>query len=118
MMTDLVACLSTGKGSWIEVAKLINNYEWKNIFLITNDFGKEKFTSQKEVKFVIVDINKGTESMKKIIQEALKEKVSGDVALNLSSGSGLEHMAMLSAMMNIGVGIRFVMAADSEVKEV
>src|SRR3989338_4773770 len=99
-MTDLVACLSTGKGSWIEVAKLINNYDWRNIFLITND------------------VNKGTESIKKIIQEALKEKISGDVAINMTSGSGVEHMAMLSALMNIGVGIRFVMAADSEIKEV
>ncbi|MDP3728449.1 MAG: hypothetical protein Q8R18_03255 [bacterium] len=117
-MTDLVACLSTGKGSWIEVAKLINNHEWKNIFLITNDFGKEKFSSQKEVKCIIIDVNKGTESMKKIIQEALKEKISGDIAINMTSGSGIEHMAMLSALMNLGVGIRFVMAADSEVKEV
>ena len=117
-MTDLVACLSTGKGSWIEVAKLINNYDWRNIFLITNDFGKEKFSSQKEVKYIIIDVNKGTESIKKIIQEALKEKISGDVAIKMTSGSGVEHMAMLSALMNIGVGIRFVMAADSEIKEV
>ena len=117
-MTDLVCCLSTGKGTWIEVAKLINNYPWKNIFLITNDFGKEKFSSEKPVKYIIVDVNKGTESMKKIIQEALQGKISGDVAINITSGSGLEHMATLSALMNLGVGIRFVMATDSDIKEV
>ncbi len=117
-MTDLVACLSTGKGSWIEVAKLINNHDWKNIFLITNDFGKEKFSSQKEVKFILIDVNKGTESMKKCIQEALQGKISGDVAINMVSGSGLEHMAMLVGLMNLGVGIRFVMATDADIKEV
>jgi len=117
-MTDLIACLSTGKGSWIEVTKLINNYEWKNIFLITNEFGKEKFSSKKEVKLIILDTNKGTEAMKKSIQEALQGKLSGDVAINMASGSGLEHMAMLSALMNLGVGMRFVIAKDTEIAEV
>ena len=117
-MTDLICCLSTGKGTWIEVAKLINNYQWRNIFLITNDFGKEKFTSEKQVKYILVDVNKGTESIKKIIQEALEGKISGDIAINITSGSGLEHMALLSAMMNLGVGIRFIMATDSEIKEI
>lgn len=117
-MTDLVCCLSTGKGTWIEVTRIINNYQWNNIFLITNDFGKEKFTSQKPIKFIVIDINKGTESMKKTIQEALEGKMSGDVALNMTSGSGIEHMTMFTAMMNLGVGIRFVIATDSEIKEI
>jgi hypothetical protein len=117
-MTDLVCCLSTGKGTWIEVAKLINNNDWRNIFLITNDFGKEKFSSEKEVKFILVDVNKGMESMKNTITEALKEKVSGDVAVNFVSGSGKEHMALLSAMMGLGVGMRFIVAADSNIKEI
>ena len=117
-MTDLVCCVSTGKGTWIEVAKLINNYEWRNIFLITNEFGKERFTSEKPVKYILIDMNKGTESMKKTIQEALNGKISGDVGINIVSGSGLEHMAMLTALMNLGVGLRFVMASDSDIKEV
>ena len=116
-MTDLVACLSTGKGSWVEVAKLINNEKWDNVYLVTNDFGKEKFSADKEVKFVLVDVNKGMESMKQSIMEALKEKISGDIAVNFVSGSGKEHMALFSALMHLGVGIRIVVAADSDVKE-
>ena len=117
-MTDLVACVGTGKGTWIEVAKLINSYEWQNIFLITNDFGKEKFSSEKPVKFILIDPNKGTESIKRTIQEALTGKVSGDLAINMISGSGVEHMALFTALMNLGVGLRFVIATDSEIKEV
>jgi len=116
-MTDLVACLSTGKGSWVEVAKLINNEKWDNVYLVTNDFGKEKFSADKEVKFVLVDVNKGMEVMKNTVIESLKEKISGDVAVNFVSGSGKEHMAILSALMNMGVGMRLVAAADSDVKE-
>ncbi|MFH1972691.1 MAG: hypothetical protein ABIJ18_04400, partial [archaeon] len=114
---DLVACLSTGKGSWVEVAKLINNEAWGHIFLVTNDFGKEKFSAEKEVKFVLVDVNKGMDVMKKTIIEALDGKVKGDVAVNFVSGSGKEHMAVLAALMNLGVGMRLVAAADSDVKE-
>tara|TARA_Y100000310_G_scaffold339468_3_gene432191 strand:- start:4713 stop:5066 length:354 start_codon:yes stop_codon:yes gene_type:complete len=116
-MTDLVCCLSTGKGTWVEVARLINNHKWDNVYLITNDFGKEKFSSEKEVKFILVDVNKGMESMKKTIISELKNKVKGDVAINFISGSGKEHMALLSGMMELGSGMRFVVPVDSEIKE-
>ena len=117
-MTDLVCCLSTGKGTWVEVAKLINNHDWRNIFLITNDFGKEKFSSEKPVKFLLVDVNRGMETMKKTIAEGLDGKLSGDVAINVVSGSGKEHMALLAALMSLGVGIRFIVAEDSNIKEI
>ncbi len=117
-MTDLICCLSTGKGTWVEVARLINNHTWDNIYLITNDFGKEKFSSDKEVKFILVDVNKGMEVMKNGIQEALANKLSGEVAVNFTSGSGKEHMALLSALMKTGIGMRFVVPVDSEIKEI
>ena len=117
-MTDLVCCLSTGKGTWVEVARLINNHSWDNIYLITNDFGKEKFTSNKEVKFILVDVNKGMEVMKNEIQESLKDKLSGEIAVNFTSGSGKEHMALLSALLKTGIGMRFVVPVDSEIKEI
>jgi uncharacterized FlaG/YvyC family protein len=117
-MTDLVCCLSTGKGTWTDVAKLINNHDWHSVILITNDFGKEKFTSEKPLKLILVDINKGIETMRKTIEEELKDKLSGDVAVNIISGSGKEHIAILSALLNLGVGIRFVVAEDSGIKEI
>jgi len=117
-MTDLVCCVSTGKGTWSEVLKLINNYSWREVFLITNDFGKEKFNAPRPVKFIVIDPNKDLETMKKIIQEALEKKVSGDIAINMSSGSGIEHMALLSAMMNLGVGLRFVIPTETDIKEI
>ena len=36
-MTDLIACLSSGKGTWGHVNRLISDGEWGKIFLITND---------------------------------------------------------------------------------
>jgi len=117
-MTDLVCCLSTGKGTWIEVTKVLNNHPWGNVFLVTNDFGKERFTSEKPVQFILVDVNMGVEAMKKTIVDALNGKLSGDVAVNLISGSGKEHMALLAALVQLGVGIRFTIASDADVKEI
>ena len=44
-MTELIACLSTGKGTWGHVARLMQDQEWDKIYLITNDYGKENFNS-------------------------------------------------------------------------
>jgi len=116
-MTDLVACLSTGKGTWSEVKKLITNAKWDTVFLVSNDFGKEKFTSDKNIKFILVDANSGIESMKNIIKQALEDKVKIEVAVNMTSGSGKEHMALMAALMELGVGMRLIIPTDSEVKE-
>ena len=40
--------------------------------------------------------------------QKLKGKIAGtEVALSLSSGDGKEHMALISALINLPVGIRF-----------
>ena len=117
-MADLVCSLGTGKGTWLEVSNLAKIYDWKNIFIITNDFGKENFNCGKPVTFIIIDWNKDYYSIKEIIIKELKDKVSGDVALNFSSGTGKEHMAILSSMLSIGVGLRFIVPENNQIKEI
>ena len=120
MMTELVACLSTGKGSWNHINKLIKSYEWDNIFLITNEFGYENFNPEKKVEMIVVDTNKNLEELREEIISKLKGRIKGtEIALNLISGSGKEHMALLSSLLKIGVGVRFVdLDEESRVKEV
>jgi len=55
--------------------------------------------------------------MRDQITAALKKKISGDVAVNLISGSGKEHMALLGALTKCGVGIRFVTSTEQGIKE-
>ena len=107
-MTDLVAVLSTGKGTWGQVGALIRAENWENIYLITNSFGQEKFTSDKELKMIVLNDNMSEEEMRDKISEELKDKLKMDVAVNFTSGSGKEHMALVSALIKIGVGIRLV----------
>jgi hypothetical protein len=112
-MTVLIACLTTGKGSWASVNELINSTDWEKIYLITNDFGKEKFTSPKNFEFVIINPDSSTNEIKNNVFNQLKGKIKEtEVALNFCSGSGKEHMAVISAVLNLGLGVRLVDCKD------
>ena len=105
---ELVALLSSGKGSWAQVAGLINRGEWENITLIGSEFA-EKFSIDKPHNFIKVDTNKNILELKQELVEKLKGKFGGfsEVALSIASGDGKEHMALISALLSIPVGVRF-----------
>ena len=117
-MTDLIACLSTGKGTWSPVIKLINSDKFDNVYLITNKFGKENFQGPDKVEMIVLDGYNPVEEMRDTIVNELKEKIEGtEVALNMISGSGNEHMALLSAVIKMGVGFRLVLPDDEGFSE-
>jgi hypothetical protein len=110
---ELVALLSSGQGTWGQVAGLINRGEWDNIILIGSSFA-EKFTSDKQSEFVKVNTNQGIIELKQELVERLKNKIKGtEVALSVASGDGKEHMALISALLSIPVGVRFVVLTQS-----
>lgn len=109
-MPTLIACLSSGKGTWIEVTQIIRAQPWDKIFLITNQFGVDNFSlKQENVKMVLVDIFKETNELSEAIKNQLKNQISDfEVALSLASGTGKEHMAVLKAVMELGLNFRLV----------
>ncbi|MBD3354422.1 hypothetical protein GF361_00375 [Candidatus Woesearchaeota archaeon] len=125
-MTSLIACLSSGKGTWAHVSQLIEKQEWNNIFLVTNDFGvknfKPKIKEQEEppkVEYILIYSKKYLSEIIDDIQKQLKGKITDtEVALNLISGTGKEHMAVLSAVLKLGLGIRLISLTPKGVKEV
>ena len=48
-MSILVASLSTGKGTWLQVSKLIDTEKWDKVYLITNEFGKQNYNKKDNV---------------------------------------------------------------------
>jgi len=119
-MTELVAILSTGKGTWSEVVKLINGENWEKVFLITNDFGKNTFKKTEKIEFILIEPDNLIESIIEQIKSQLKEKVVGpEVAINYISGTGKEHMALISSLLQLGLGIRQVISTkDGKIKEI
>ncbi len=119
-MTTLIACLSTGKGTWGHVARLIADGDWEKVILITNEFGKENFTiEKKDVDLIVVNSMKFLPELVDDIKKQLEGKIKGtEVALNLVSGSGKEHMALLSALLKLGLGIRLVALTKEGISEI
>ena len=118
-MTDLVACLSSGEKSWAHVERLVKEQEWKNVFLITNDFGRKNFKPERKVEFVVVDFNKPVFALIEEIRKGLSGKITDfEVALNLVSGNGKEHMAILSALLKLGIGVRLMAVTKEGIKEI
>lgn len=104
---ELIALLSSGKGSWAQVSGLMKYGEWEKIILIGGDFGKS-FTHEKPFEYISVDLEKKIVELKEEIMKKLKGKIDGtEVALSIASGDGKEHMALISALLNLPVGIRF-----------
>ncbi len=115
-MTSLIVCLSTGKGTWINVRNIIEKEEWDNIVVITNEFGKEKFVPPKNAEMVVINTSQTTQELKSKIKSSLNGRIKGiEVALNITSGTGKEHMAIISAILDLGFAIRFVDVVDDSV---
>lgn len=107
---ELIALLSSGKGTWAQVAGLIKHGEWEKIILLGDDFGKQFQIQDKQDKTEFVEINahKRLKELRDEFKEKLKGKISGtEIALSIASGDGKEHMALISALINLPVGIRF-----------
>ncbi|MBT3404784.1 hypothetical protein HN832_02370 [archaeon] len=104
---ELICLLSSGKGTWAQVSGLMKHGEWEKIILIGDDFAKD-FKHEKEFEFIKIDLSQRIKDLKEDLSQKLKGKIHGlEVALTLASGDGKEHMALLSALINLPVGVRF-----------
>ena len=106
-MTTLIACLSTGKGTWGHVNRLIEDGKYDRIFLITNDYGKENFNKSSKTELISLNLNQGLNELRDDILKNLKGKIKeSEVDVNFISGTGRDHMALMAALLKLGVGIR------------
>ena len=107
---ELIALLSSGKGSWAQVSGLIKHGEWDKIILLGDDFSS-KFQIQDKAditEFIKVNLGQRIKDLREELSNKLKGKFNGtEVALSIASGDGKEHMALISALINLPVGIRF-----------
>ena len=104
---ELVVLLSTGQGTWAQVSGLMKFGEWDKVFIIGDEFAK-KFTHEKKFEFIKVNLGANLTELKEELSKKLQGKFQGlEVALSIASGSGKEHMALMSALINLPMGIRF-----------
>lgn len=118
-MTELVACLSPERDMWGHVARLINEHEWENVFLIGDGVAKTNFKTEKNAELVLVDFKKPVFELIEDIKKGLSGKIKGiEAAVNIISGTGKQHTAIMSALLKMGLGIRFVAVTKEGIKEI
>lgn len=115
-MASLVACLGAEKGTVSHVAEIVKQGEWDKVFLIAES--KVDGLSD-NAEFILINPNNFLSELIEEIKNKLDGKIADtEVALNIISGSGKQHMAVLSALLKLGVGIRLVALTKQGVKEV
>ena len=108
MNMELVAFLGEDKENWGQVTGLINHGNWDKIILIKNKNSKS-FSANKKSESIIIDSSKSLLDIKNDLIQKLKGRFSGfDVNVSVASGNGKEHMALISALLSLPVGIRLV----------
>ena len=105
---ELVALLSTGKGTWGQVAGLMKKGEWEKVIVVGTSFAKDFSVPEIPFDFIEFDPDKPLIALKNDLEKKLKGKFAGlEVAISIASGNGKEHMALQSALLNLPVGVRF-----------
>ena len=108
-MTELVITVGIGKGTWNAAKEVISKEAWGKIFVVTNAFGKEKFEAPSHAVFIVLDEQQSLVDMIATLKEAFKGKTTDlEVGVNITSGTGKEHTAVLQAIIELGLGFRFV----------
>jgi len=116
-MTDLIVCFGSNPGTQAHVQRVIDGQTWTNVFVITSD--ATKFNNTKKANIITIDKDKHIPQLAKDIHTALQGKVTDfEVAINIVSGSGKEHTAILSAVSKLGVGLRFVILTKDGIKDI
>ena len=105
---ELVAFLGKDEETWGQVTGLINKGDWEKVILVKTKHAKS-FPTPKNGESFIIDESKSLMDLKLDIMQKLKGKYKGfDAHLSIASGTGKEHMALISALLSLPVGIRLV----------
>lgn len=104
---ELICLLGKDEASWAQVSGLIKHGDWDKIVLVGDDNAK-KFTHEKKFEFVKIDLEKKIVSLKEEFSKKLAGKFNGmEVGCSIASGDGKEHMSLISALLNLPIGVRF-----------
>lgn len=104
---ELVCFQGRDKENWPQINALIKRGEWERV-LVIKDKKTESFLLNKNCSLIEIDAEKSLLDLKNEILTKLKPLLGKDfeIALSLASGNGKENMALISALLNVPLGIR------------
>ncbi|MEK6928219.1 MAG: hypothetical protein AABX11_07335 [Nanoarchaeota archaeon] len=106
---EFVAFIGEDRESWGQISALLNRLEYESCVLVVSSKA-EGFPAPENAKVIEVKSEMPLIEMKEFLVQKLKPILKGDfeVSLSIASGNGKEHMAIVSALLNIPVGIKLV----------
>lgn len=116
---EFVAFIGEDKDNWGQVKALINRIDCEKAILVRNKKAMGFPTNAKTI-VITVDSDKPLLELKEDIIEKLKPQISKEfeVSISIASGNGKEHMALISALLSIPVGIRLAVYTRDGVKHI
>lgn len=103
---ELVAFAGEDRENWGQIAGLIKRGEWDSVIIVKSK-KSEDFPKPNNGEIVAINSEMPLLELKKEMMDKLKPKIKDfEVALSIASGNGKEHMALISALLTIPVGIR------------
>jgi hypothetical protein len=113
----LVTFLGDDKENWGQVVALINHMpELEKIILIKSS--RDEFPGNEKTKIIQIDSTQPLTQLKSNLTEQLKKELSKEfeVAISIASGTGKEHMALISSLCNVPVGIKIVVYSTNGIE--
>ena len=104
---ELVVFLGKEKETLPQVSGLIKKGDWEKVILVGNN--SQEISYLGEFDFIAANSDDRVLDMRNDLKKKIRGKIRGtEVALSIASGNGKEHMALISALLSLPVGIRFV----------
>lgn len=106
---ELVCYQGVDKENLKQINAIINRGTWDKILILKNK-NAESYEFKDKCEILEINSELTLTELKKEIMEKLKPKLGKEfeVALSIASGNGKEHIALISALLGIPVGIRLV----------
>lgn len=115
---DFVAFLGQDTETWGQITGLINNGNWEKIILIKNK-GAPEYPRPPKAEIITIDSSKKLLDLKQDIMNKLRGKFKEfEVSISIASGNGKEHMALISALLSLPLGIRLVAFTKNGVERI
>jgi hypothetical protein len=122
-MSTLITILGTGKGTWHEVHALLALRAFDSALVFIDDWAAKSYQNEYGATLNPVPEQATSEQLIELFSERIKQHQTAtgnaaefDVALNLASGSGKQHAALLAAVLRLGYGVRLVSVENNELK--
>ena len=117
-MPTLILNITKDEGSWAHCKKLIDCGRWDKVIAFCDINAQKNFSTCKEIKKFAIDFSKKIPELSEDMHAKLSSIEDLEVYVNFVSGSGREHMALISAILKSGLGMRLIVATADGVKEI